>query len=224
MVDGDSDVLFASEVSFDGLNGGVSEQELDLFEVSAEFRAELGTCPSQVWAPKRSMPICLADAVTTAQSLRLQPTFPPLPNGAQQKAVFDACRGLPGVDAVFNPYGNGHGANPAALAEEIDDHPSVLPHLDVLARQRCQLLSAQRTADQKGEQGVVALAGNGKRSNTAGLVPMLKPCLLCGGEEAKASERQAIRGYSVGLATMFVQPSQEYVQQIEEEIDGFSSS
>ena len=46
--DGDGDVLLRPEVSFGGLDGGVSEQELDLFEVAAEFAAELGTCPSQV--------------------------------------------------------------------------------------------------------------------------------------------------------------------------------
>ena len=43
VVDGDGNLLLGAKVAFAGLDGGVAEQELDLFEVaavlSAEFRA-----------------------------------------------------------------------------------------------------------------------------------------------------------------------------------------
>ena len=86
------------------------------------------------------MPICFAASVTTdqiAQSLRLSPTLLVLlrlSEGAARSSIF--ARGLPGVDAVLHPDGDGHRAYAAALAEEVDDDPAVLPHLDVLYRER----------------------------------------------------------------------------------------
>jgi hypothetical protein len=44
----DLDLLLGAEVAFGGLDGGVAEQELDLFQVSAALSAKLRTCPSQV--------------------------------------------------------------------------------------------------------------------------------------------------------------------------------
>ena len=49
-----------------------------------------------------------------------------------------------------------------ALAAEVGDHPAVLPLLDLLDRERGQFPSPQRAADQKREDGVVALALEGR--------------------------------------------------------------
>jgi len=48
VVDGDSNLLLGAEVAFSGLDGGVSEQELDLFEVAAVLAAEFGAGAAQI--------------------------------------------------------------------------------------------------------------------------------------------------------------------------------
>ena len=51
---------------------------------------------------------------------------------SQERPLFDLCRSLPGVDPVLDPDRHSHGPDAAAFAAEIDDDPTVLPHLDVL--------------------------------------------------------------------------------------------
>ena len=48
IVHGDGDCLLRAEVALGGLDGGVPEQELDLFELAAGFAAELGASAPEV--------------------------------------------------------------------------------------------------------------------------------------------------------------------------------
>jgi hypothetical protein len=59
IVHGVHDVLFASEIFFRGLNRGVSEQKLDLFEIPAGLPAQFRSRPSQVVGARCSMQMSL---------------------------------------------------------------------------------------------------------------------------------------------------------------------
>ena len=50
----------------------------------------------------------------------------------------------------------------SALADEVGDHPAVLPHLDVLDIERGQFPSPQGAADQQRQDHVVPLALHGR--------------------------------------------------------------
>jgi hypothetical protein len=76
VVHGDRDLLLRPEVALGRLDGGVTEQELDLLQIAAVLRQSLAQVRRRSWAPKRSIPVSLADSVTTdqtAQSLKLFP-------------------------------------------------------------------------------------------------------------------------------------------------------
>ena len=66
----------------------------------------------------------------------------------QQPAVLDAGRGHPGVDAVLDPDGDGHGADAPALALEVGQDPTALPLLDGRDVELGQLVSPEGAADQ----------------------------------------------------------------------------
>lgn len=48
VVDGLNEILFGTEIAFGGLNRGMAEQELDLFQVAAGFATEFGAGAAQV--------------------------------------------------------------------------------------------------------------------------------------------------------------------------------
>ena len=48
----DGDLLLGAEIALGGLDRGMSEQELDLFEVASGLAAELGAGAAQVMRPK----------------------------------------------------------------------------------------------------------------------------------------------------------------------------
>ena len=48
----DFDLLLRAQVAFGGLDGGVAEQELDLFDIAAILAAEFGAGAAQVVRPK----------------------------------------------------------------------------------------------------------------------------------------------------------------------------
>ena len=52
VVDGDGNLLLGAKVAFGGLDGGVAEQELDLFEVSAVLAAEFRAGATQIVGPE----------------------------------------------------------------------------------------------------------------------------------------------------------------------------
>ena len=110
------------------------QQELDLFQVAAGLPAELRAGTTQVVGAE----VLDADLLRSfrddrpdrpvAQAL---PDFAALGDGPQQRTLLDRT-GLPGINSLLHPDRNRHRPDPAALADQIDDHPAVLPHLDVL--------------------------------------------------------------------------------------------
>ena len=81
VVDGDGNLLLGAEVTFGRLDGGVTEQELDLFEVSTVLAAEFRAGAAQVVSAKTLDSDGFRGGSTTlhtAQSLSSSPTTRPL--------------------------------------------------------------------------------------------------------------------------------------------------
>jgi len=147
VVDGDGYLLLGAKVAFGGLDGGVAEQELDLFEVSAVFAAEFRAGAAQIvgaetldsdgfrrlldHAPHRPIAQFLShDAPTFGDSL-------------EQSSGTMAGGSRPSVHQELDPHGDGHRANAAAFAAEIGDHPAAFALLNILYGERGQLSPTQ---------------------------------------------------------------------------------
>ena len=81
VVYGNLDLLLGAEVAFGRLDGGVAEQELDLFDISAVLAAELGASAAEVVRPEAldpDLPGACSTTDQTAQPLMLALTLPPL--------------------------------------------------------------------------------------------------------------------------------------------------
>jgi hypothetical protein len=135
IVDGDGDLLLRSQVVFRRLDRAVPEQELDLFQVAAAPATELGAGAAEVVGAEA------LDTDLLGRLLHHRPDRPvaqaitdpsALADRAQQPALLHSGRRDPGVDSLLDPDRHGDGADPAALAAEVFDHPAPLPHLDLL--------------------------------------------------------------------------------------------
>ena len=125
------------------------------------FRQSFAQVRRRSWAPKRSIPIFFDDCSTTdqtAHSLRVSRLTFPLLDRAQQRAVFDAGRDHPGVDALLDPDGDGNGADAPALALKVGQDPPSLSLLDGLDIELGQLVAPEGAADQQRQDDVVAFA------------------------------------------------------------------
>jgi hypothetical protein len=63
-----TEILFASDVALGGLNGGMSQKELDLLQFSTSGMAPTGARPAKVMRGERLMPARFAQALTTYQT------------------------------------------------------------------------------------------------------------------------------------------------------------
>ena len=132
-----------------------------MFQVAAALPAELGAGSAQVvgaealdsnllrrlldYGPDRPVAQALAD-------------LPALRDRSQQPAVFDACRGHPGVDSLLDPDRYGDGAYASSLPFEVGQDPAALPLLDGLDIERGQFLPPQGAANQQRQDHVIAFA------------------------------------------------------------------
>ena len=128
------EVLLAAEIAFGRLNRCVPEQELNLLKFTTPVVAQLRTSPAQVvWCnmvqtcsltamPDHIPHNVLRDAMAPHLSLPC--------HGSEDLALCDVGSARPLVESGFNPVWNGHGANVATLAYQIDHRPMPLPHLD----------------------------------------------------------------------------------------------
>jgi hypothetical protein len=88
--------------------------------------------------------------------------LPALRERPQQPVVFDPGRGHPGVYAVLDPDGDGHGADAPAFAFEVSQDPPALSLLNGRDVELGQLVPPQGATDQKGQDDIVALPFQGR--------------------------------------------------------------
>jgi hypothetical protein len=130
IVYGPAEILFAPDVAFGCLNGGVSEKKLDLFQLPTSGVAQPGARPPQVmrgerlyFRPTRAsfhyVPNnVLCDAVA--------PNHAVLAYRSEELAADDGYALCPSVNGGLDPSWNGNRSHAAALAHEIHDCPVIL--------------------------------------------------------------------------------------------------
>jgi hypothetical protein len=135
-------VLLAAKISFRGLNGGVTKQELNLLDFAAvrvaEFRAGSAQIvwsdvlkPSFLAAPLDHVPHhILRDAIT--------PEFVGASDSAEDSSLGDSRCRCPLVECCLHPDRNWHSADVSAFPDQIHDGPMTLPHLHVIHLQSDQ--------------------------------------------------------------------------------------
>jgi hypothetical protein len=84
----------------------------------------------------------------------LRDAFPPYlsrsGDGSKDPSLRNPGRDRPLIERRFYPFWNRHGADVAALADQIHDCPVSLTHLDLIQLQADQLRSAEATTEQHG--------------------------------------------------------------------------
>ena len=162
LVHRDRDLLFRTEIPFRRLDGGVPEQELDLFEVTSSLAAELGAGAAEVVGSEALDPDLFGRPLHHIPDGPVAQALPDplasLSNGSQEPALVDRGRGHPGVDPLLDPDRHGNRADASSLPFHITQDPAALPQLDGLDVERGELLAAQGAADQQCQDDVVALA------------------------------------------------------------------
>ena len=78
-------------------------------------------------------------------------------DGSKDPSVRDPRGSYPLIERCFDPFWDRHGADVAALADQIHYCPVSLAHLDLVQLQADQFRSAEATTEQHGQHGVVSL-------------------------------------------------------------------
>ena len=164
----------------------MSQQELDLLQVSSCLAAELRASAPQIVRAEVLNPDLLGsfgDDRPDGPVAQALSDLASLANGPEERPVLDSTRLLPGIDSLLHPDRNRYRPDSAPFSEKVNDDPAVLPHLDVFHGKRGQLSSPQSTADQEGKDGIVPLALHyGAIGDSEQF-----PCLLFGEPVSKAS-------------------------------------
>jgi hypothetical protein len=113
----------------------VPKQELDLFQITAVFAAEFRAGPAQIVRAEVLDADLLGRLLDHAPDRPVAQTLPghlaTFQNRSEQLPFLEVGGRGPGVDRLLDPQRDGHGADTAALAAEVRDHPPVLAQLDL---------------------------------------------------------------------------------------------
>jgi len=114
----------------------VPEQELNLFKLPASVVAELRTGPAQVVRRNVLQAHSLATSSDHVPDHVLRDASTPhfsLPcDRSEDFALADPSLSCPLIEGIFDPVRDGHGANVATFANQIDYSPVSLAHLKVV--------------------------------------------------------------------------------------------
>ena len=155
------EILFAAEIAFRGLHRCVPQQKLNLLQLIPAVVTQLRTGPTQVMRGDVLQASFLAACSDHVPDNVLREAATPhlSQSGDRSKdfALTDPSGSCPLVESGFDPCGNGHRADVATLANQINHGPVSLAHLDVVQFQTDQFRPAKPTTKQHGQHRVVAL-------------------------------------------------------------------
>ena len=161
IVDRVSEILFAAEIAFRRLHGCVPQQELNLLQLATARVAQLGTGSPQVMRgnvfQSRSLAAGLDYVPHNILRDALAPHLSRPGDGSKDLFLRDPGCPCPLIERRFYPFGDGHGADVATLADQIHGCPVPLSHLDLIQLQADQLGSAKATTKQHGQHCIVSL-------------------------------------------------------------------
>ena len=131
-----SEILFAAQIAFRGLDGGMPQQELNLLQLATAAVAQLRAGSPQIMRCNMVQPRSLAAGLDYVPHDILRDAFPPHlshpGDGSKDPSFPDSgcCRPL--IERGFDPLWNGHRPNVPALADQVYDCPVTLAHLHLI--------------------------------------------------------------------------------------------
>ena len=156
-----AEILFAAEITFCGLHRSMSQQELNLLQFTAAIMAQLRAGSPQIMRRNVLQSGSLATSSDHVPDNILRDAVTPhlAQSGDRSKdfAIADPSGACPLVQGSFDPRRNGHRANVATFADQINHRPMALTHLDVVELQANEFRSAKTTTEEHGQHGVIAL-------------------------------------------------------------------
>jgi hypothetical protein len=142
IVHGMSEILFASQVALCRLHRCMSEQELNLLQLSSAVMTQLGAGTPQIMGRNMFQACSLAAGSDhVPDNVLRDATAPHLSQSgdSSEDSALTNPRGLgPLIEGGFHPVRNGHGPYVATFANQIHNGPVSLAHLDVVQLQANQ--------------------------------------------------------------------------------------
>src|SRR6266849_8352631 len=126
-----AEILFAAEIAFRCLDGCMPQQELNLLQLATAAVAQLRTGSPQIMRCNMLQARSLAATLDYVPHDILRDAFPPYlsrsGNCSKDPSLRDPGCYCPLIECHFHPFWNGHGADVAALADQIYHRPVPLP-------------------------------------------------------------------------------------------------
>ena len=165
-----SEILFAAEIAFRRLDGCMPEQELNLLQLTTAGVAQLRAGSPQIMRCNMLQARSLAATLDYVPHDILRDAFPPYlsrsGDGSKDPSLRDPGCYRPLIERRFHPFWNGHGADVAALADQVYHRPVPLAHLDFIQLQAHKFRSAKTATKQQGQHRVVALRSHAIPTST----------------------------------------------------------
>jgi hypothetical protein len=127
VIDGVTQPLRAADITLSRLHSHVSEQELNLIELSICLMTQPSTCSAKIVRCDVCKPALRAGILHDspdrfrAKSSRRNP--PTLIDRSKNRFRHDLCGCSPGPQRLLDPRRNGHGSDMAPLADKVGEHP-----------------------------------------------------------------------------------------------------
>jgi len=131
-----SEILFAAEIAFRRLDRCMSQQELNLLQLTPTAVAQLRTGSPQIVRCDMLQARSLAAGLDYVPHDILRDAFSPhlsrSGDGSKDLSLRDPGCSYPLIECCFNPIWNRDSANAAALTDQIHHCPVSLAHLDLV--------------------------------------------------------------------------------------------
>jgi hypothetical protein len=131
-----SEILFAAEIAFRRLHGCMSQQELNLFQLSSSVMTQLRTGPPQIVRCNMLQARSLTAGLDYVPHNILRHPFPPYlsrpGDGSKDSSLRNSGSDRPLIERSLDPFWNGDRADVSALADQVHHRPVPLAHLDFI--------------------------------------------------------------------------------------------
>ena len=158
------EILFAAQVVFCRLHGCMSEQELNLLQLSSTVMTQLSAGAPQIMGRNIFQACSLAAGSDHVPDNVLRDATAPYlsqsGDGSKDFALANSSGSYPLVESGLDPVRNGHGPNVAAFANQINHGPVSLAHLNVVQLQANQFRPSKAKTEQHGQHRIIALGAH----------------------------------------------------------------
>jgi hypothetical protein len=165
-----TEFLFAAQVALRSLHRDVTQEKLDLFQLSTRKVAQTRTCPPEIMGSQvqdsstpssglDDMPYCLwGDSISPDCSQPVHSTEDP--------TLGDLGPVGPFINGSLYPSRHRHGPDMTALSDEVGDYPVLFPELQIFHANAYRFGAAKSAAKKHGKDRTIAFPAQGIRART----------------------------------------------------------